>query len=130
MRQSKKGKEEKATWMRVNGRVYEIIPFVKDNEDPIPTYTMYERSKKMKASAGKEDGQGIFDCQDEIPENAGILVFAEWHCPSGSDCTFLYRDKESGTWVKGYDDLGSNRWGKSCRFVRRANVVCSNCGGK
>lgn len=103
----------------IGNRVYELIDILEGNENRISGYEMIKRAKKFHANLGKEEGQFILGCQDEIPEIFWdlSLYFPQWH-PSSIPELITYLKRIAHRWLK-----NSAYPGNSCyrydRLVRR-----------
>lgn len=100
------------TTMTVGGRTYELLGFLKGDEQRVVGYKMVDRAKEMQANLGEEDGQHILKHQAEIPaELRGkvFLVFTEWRRPDSSEDVACV-DWSDDRWVQDWHWIGDGLW--------------------
>ena len=89
-----------STEFTIHGRVYELVPFLKEGESYVSGDTMVERALELGANLGEKDGTLILELQDQIPQRLRgkfSLVFTAWRIPSGPQFV-------------AYLDWGGTRW--------------------
>ncbi len=97
------------TEIKVGDRTYELLGFLKGDEEIISGNGMVRQAKEMLAHLGEDDGQYLLDHQQNIPENFRgkvYFVFTNWHRPDGSgDVCYVYWDDDRwiGGWVSHND---------------------------
>jgi hypothetical protein len=72
------------TEITVGGRTYEILSFLREDEESVRGDTMVSRAVEMKANLGQEDCEHLLAHQDEIPvalRGKIIFVFTDWRNP-------------------------------------------------
>ncbi len=117
-------KDSLPTEMTVGGRAYDILGFLRGDENSVFGHTMVERAIEMDANLGKEDEEHILKHQDEIPvalRDKVIFVFPGfpgWRHPgdSGDVCCVCWGGDR---WVRNWGWLGSDNWDGSDRLLRR-----------
>jgi len=117
----KKGRETiLPTELVIGGRMYEILSFLKGDEERVSGNTMIERAKEMHANLGQEDGEYFMKHQDGIPAELRdkiAFIFADWRHPSYPDeVSFLcwYDGRWIQSWRMLFDD-----WSAYSRLPRR-----------
>jgi len=109
-----------STELNIGGRVYELVPFLKEGECSVSGDTMVERANELGANLGEEDGTFILKHQDEIPQELRrkiYMVFTGWRNPSDPQHV-AYLDWYGRRWGRSGDWL-DNLWLGGYRLVRR-----------
>ena len=109
-----------STEFTISGRVYELMPFLKEGESSIKGDVMVRRAKKFKANLGKKDGQFILKHQTEIPseyQGKFYLVLTAWRRPSFPRGVAYLRWR-GYRWCQNWNWLDSG-WGGHARLLRR-----------
>lgn len=111
------------TEMVIAGRTYEVLSFLKGDEESVVGHTMVERAKEMKANLGKEDCDHLLAHQDEIPailRGKVVFVFSGMRDPGVSQrVAYLYWGV--GGWDQYWDWLGGGWYGRG-RLLRRKSA--------
>ncbi len=107
------------TSFTIGDRTYDILGFLKGDEESVVGHTMVARAKEMSANLGKEDGEHILKHQHEIPvtfRGKVELVFPNWRLPDDSKCVY-YVLWVGDRWDK-YWHLLDIHWSDRHRFLR------------
>ena len=109
-----------STTMTIADRTYEILGFLRGDEQSVAGSVMVERAKEMQANLGQDDGQYLLDHQEEIPEafrGKVVFVFPDWRnpdSPEGVACVCW----GGGRWLRRWLWLGGG-FRDRCRLLRR-----------
>ena len=111
------------TEMTVGGRTYEILGFLKGDEESVPGDVMVSCAKEMGANLGKDDCDHLLAHQNEIPvalRGKIVFVFPDMRSP-GDRGYVAYLYWLGGRWVVGFYWLGGV-WVGSYRVLRRKSA--------
>jgi len=114
-------KDALPTTMTVGDRTYDILGFLRGDEESVVGHTMVERAKEKSAHLGADDGQYLLDHQQDIPvalRGKVAFVFTDWRHPddSGYVCCVYWSDVR---WVRCWGWLGNDGWRGRGRVLRR-----------
>ena len=107
--------------MTVGDRTYDILGFLRGDEESVVGHTMVDRSKETNANLGKEDGEHILKHQDEIPvalRGKVVFVFPDWRHPDDPEFAF-YVYWGGDRWVQVWGWLGRGDCDGHDRLLRR-----------
>lgn len=108
------------TEFTIGDHIYELVPFLKEDESYVSGDVLVERAKELNANLGVEDDQFMLKHQDEIPQELRgklYLVFPGWRDPSRPRYVACLDWWVGGRWCQRWY-LGS-RWDGRARLVRR-----------
>ena len=108
------------TTMTVGGRTYDLLGFLRKNEESVRGPVMVERAKEMNANLGKEECAHLLGHQGDIPfalRGKVVFVFTDLRrpgFPKSVACVYWI----GGCWVQCWDWLGIV-WNGNVRILRR-----------
>ncbi len=108
------------TTITIGDRTYDLLGFLKGDEESVKGDVMVKRAKKMGANSGQDDGQYLLDHQAEIPEalrGKVAFIFTDWRRP-GDSRHVAFVGWRGGCWSRHWDWLGDD-WHGFGRLLRR-----------
>ncbi len=114
-------KDALPTEMTVGGQTYEILDFLKGDEESVAGHIMVDRAKEMNANLGKDDGKHILKHQYEIPlplREKVAFVFPDWRHPASPEhASYVYWNGVK--WAQRWGWLSVSNWDGRDRVLRR-----------
>lgn len=108
------------TEMTIGGRTYDILSFLREDEESVLGLTMVGRAQKMNAHQGKEEREHLLKHQHEIPaalRGKVVFVFTDDRRPDSSVQVYCVC-WGGGRWVEGWCSL-TGSWDGLNRVLRR-----------
>ncbi|MDP2631915.1 MAG: hypothetical protein Q8P30_04095 [Candidatus Uhrbacteria bacterium] len=108
------------TEMTINGRTYDILGFLREDETSVLNHEMITRAKNMNAHLGEDDCEYLLDNQQDIPVSLRrkvVFVFTYWRGSGDSeDVCYVFWDHV--VWFRSWD-RGFSIWSGDYRVLRR-----------